>query len=86
MQADPCEEGIGFLAGRRSGVRYRDLRAILESVGAAEVSRAGSHRTWKHPAVPYLLTLVEGSGDVLAVYIKKTKKYLEAILATRQSE
>ena len=85
MGVDPVEAGIATLAGKRSGVRYRDLRAILTAAGAAEVSRNGSHRTWKHPDVAALLTLVDGPGDVLAVYIKMTRKYLEAILASRHS-
>lgn len=79
------QEGINALAGRRSGVRYRDLAAVLRAADAQEVSKHGSHRTWKHPAVPSLLTLVDGPGDVLAVYISKTRKYLETILTARSN-
>jgi len=70
------------LRGRRTGVSYHDLARILKQAEAEHVSSAGSHRTWKHEAIRDHLTLVEkGSGDVLPVYISKTRKYLLSIAA-----
>ncbi len=80
MNRDVVQEGVQWLTGRRAGVRYGRLKSLLADADAQEVSRDGSHRTWKHPAVPDLLTIPEGSGDVLPVYIRKTRKYLQEIL------
>lgn len=65
------------LRGKRTGFTYDDLARILRQCGCEQVSGRGSHRTWRHPAVRQLLTLVDaGSGEVLSVYISRTRKYL----------
>lgn len=70
------------LRGRRTGVKYRDLASALKRCEAEHVSSSGSHRTWKHSAVDLHLTIVDkGSGDVLPVYVSKTRKYLLSIAA-----
>lgn len=79
MSTEGAQEGLRYLAGKKAGVRYRDLAKVLKDAGADEVSRNGSHRTWKHPAVGDLITIVDGSGDVLTVYIRSVRKYLEQI-------
>lgn len=80
MSASGAQEGLSALEGKRTGVRYRDLAAILVKAGAREVSRNGSHRTWHHPLLRDHLTLVEHTGEVLVVYIQKTRRYLRLIL------
>jgi predicted RNA binding protein YcfA (HicA-like mRNA interferase family) len=70
-----------FLKGRRTGVRYGDLKRMLEDAGCQQVSSGGSHRTFKHPAIRPILTLKDpGSGDVLPVYIRMTRQLLEQVL------
>lgn len=77
------EECIAWLHGRRTGVRYRDLAKILQSCDCTEVAGKSSHHVWAHPSQPLRLPLVDsGRGDVLLVYIVKTRKYLESILET----
>ena len=71
------------LRGKRTGVRYPDLARCLGRAGCDEVGRSGSHRTWRHPRVAEHLTLRDsGSGEVLPVYVMKTRKYLLGILET----
>jgi predicted RNA binding protein YcfA (HicA-like mRNA interferase family) len=79
VNAGAVQAGLEELAGKKTGVRYRDLARILTAAGAVEVSRRGSHRSWKHPEVGDLVTLVDGPGDVLAVYIRMVRKYLKQI-------
>lgn len=65
------------LRGKKTGVRYKDLAALLARAECVESGAGSSHRTWSHPAVRQHLTLQDkGSGDVLRVYISKTRKYL----------
>jgi predicted RNA binding protein YcfA (HicA-like mRNA interferase family) len=70
------------LQGKRAGVRYGDLARALKNANCEHVSSSGSHRTWKHPNLERLLTLKDGRGDVLPIYIKLTRQYLEAIAET----
>ena len=77
LDRDGIREQAESLKGRRTGLSYTDLARILSRCGVIKVSENGSHRTWKHSAVPDHLTLVDkGSKDVLPVYISKTRKYL----------
>jgi hypothetical protein len=70
------------LRGKRTGVRYSDLARVLTRADCLLVGSSGSHRTWHHPNVRSHLTLIDRSGDVLPVYIKMTRKYLETIAQT----
>lgn len=82
VDIDELRANIQWLHGRRTGVRYRDLRRCLERADCHVVGRSGSHVTWHHASVREHLTLIDaGSGDVLPVYIRKTRQYLQQILA-----
>jgi hypothetical protein len=68
------------LKGKRTGYTYSDLARILRRCDCEHVGSKGSHRTWHHKKVTQHLTLIEaGSGEVLTVYIVKTRKYLLSI-------
>lgn len=64
------------LAQRRCvGWRYAELERILLGAGYQEVSRAGSHRTWKRTGEPKLFTVKDpGSGNVSPGYIRAAAK------------
>lgn len=71
------------LRGKRTGLSYADLVRLLRAADCLLVSSAGSHRTWHHAKLRKHLTLIDkGSGDVLMVYIKLTRKYLLEIAQT----
>lgn len=70
-----CEEVASALQGKKTGYRYSDLARWMNRAGAVEVSRKGSHRTWKHPSGRYV-TLREGSGHVLPCYVSDVGKLL----------
>jgi len=77
------EEHVRYLTGRRTGVTYDDLARMLERSDCKQVSSSGSHRTFRHLSVEPILTLRDsGSGEVLPVYIRKTRQFLEQVLAT----
>jgi hypothetical protein len=76
------EYNIEWLRGRR-GIPYRDLKRIVRECGCTEVAGKSSHHVWAYPGLGFHLNIPDrGSHDVLFVYIKKTREYLEAILAT----
>lgn len=65
---------------RRRGWRFRDLQAALLAAGAAEVSRRGSHRTFKHGESRFLVTLVDRGNDPLPIgYAGDVARLLRAI-------
>jgi hypothetical protein len=71
------------LKGRRTGVRYADLAKLLLACDCTVKGSGGSHRSWKHPNVPDILTLRDGgSGEVIVGYISSTRRFLEAIAST----
>lgn len=73
-------KAIQELAGKRTGYSYAELETILLRQGFRVVSKAGSHRTLKHPKRPQLLTLKDdGKRDVKTVYIKEAWKALKAL-------
>jgi predicted RNA binding protein YcfA (HicA-like mRNA interferase family) len=69
-----------LLAGEVTGWSYKDLARVLGAAGYQEVSRKGSHRTWKHPADPRLFTIPDhGGGDVAPGYIRAAAKRIAAL-------
>lgn len=53
---------------------------MLLEAGYREVSRKGSHRTWKHPGDPKLLTVKDpGGGEVAPGYIRLAIKRIAAL-------
>ena len=62
------------------GWRYSELARMLFDAGYREVSRKGSHRSWKHPIDPKLLTVKDpGSGPVAPGYIRLACKRVAAL-------
>jgi predicted RNA binding protein YcfA (HicA-like mRNA interferase family) len=67
-----------LLAGQCKNWRYPELAQVLRSVGYQEVSRSGSHRTWKHPEDPKLLT-VPGGGPLQQGYIRLAARRIRGL-------
>jgi predicted RNA binding protein YcfA (HicA-like mRNA interferase family) len=53
-------------------VKVRDLVRLLESEGWQHVRTAGSHRIFKHPGEPKLVTVAGKSGDDVPTGTLKT--------------
>lgn len=62
-----------------TGWTYQDLRSVLLRSGFAEVSRSGSHRTFKHPSHSKLLTLKEQPGELPAGYPREALRRLQQL-------
>lgn len=78
---DRLRQDIAALKGRRTGLSYRDLEGVLLRYGFSVTGRGTSHRTFSHPELEDHWTLIDsGRGDVLPVYIQKTRKALIALL------
>ncbi len=69
---------------RRRSWKFDDLAVALRATGATEVSRRGSHRTYKHGDCPQLLTLVDRGNDPLPIgYVRDTVRLMRAALGGR---
>jgi predicted RNA binding protein YcfA (HicA-like mRNA interferase family) len=53
-------------------MKVRDLLRLLESEGWRRVRTAGSHRIFKHPTKPKLVTVAGKSGDDVPAGTLKT--------------
>ena len=69
-----------FVDKERKDWRYEELATILTEFGYEKVSSDGSHRTWKHPEDPLVLTIKDGSGHQLRAYAHDVRKRVKAIL------
>ncbi len=69
-----------LLARERKDWRYDELAAILFESGYKHVSSDGSHRTWKHPEDPLVITLKETSGFPSRAYAHDVRKRVTALL------
>lgn len=68
------------LADRQfTGWTFQDLIRVLLHAGFFEVSRNGSHRTFKHPSHPKLFTVPEGSGELKKGYPRDALKRIEEL-------
>jgi predicted RNA binding protein YcfA (HicA-like mRNA interferase family) len=66
------------LRQRRTQVRYRELKALLEEVGFTMAPKPkGSHRSFTKPGYPRIVQVPEGSGQLLVVYVDKALKAIE---------
>ncbi len=68
-----------MLGGRYVGWRYKELARVLQHMGYAEVSRKGSHRTWKHQNDPKLMTIPEHGRPLPAGYIRNAVRRITAL-------
>ena len=63
-----------------SGWSYNSAARQLRDAGYEEVSRKGSHRTWKHPGDPNLFTIQDkGNQRVKRGYIRGLVKRIERL-------
>lgn len=73
-----------LLSRSRQDWHFDELRIIVEEFGYVQVSDKGSHRTFKHPKDPKLLTLKEsGSGAELRCYARDVRKRIESLIAMK---
>ncbi len=68
-----------LMKGAKKDWRYGELAAILELVGFHVVAEEGSHRSWKHPSDPNVLTLPERNGHMLRCYFRDVRKRVKAL-------
>ena len=59
----PSKLYAGLLANPNRIIAFRDLERILRAAGFELKRRKGSHRTYKHPAVPAVLTIQPNGKD-----------------------
>ena len=72
-----------FLSKERKDWRYDELATILAEFGYQLVSSDASHRTWKHPEDPLVITIKEGSGHQLRAYARDVRIRINAFLKRR---
>lgn len=69
-----------FLAKSRRDWRYDELTTILRAYGYIHVTSNGSHRSWKHPGDPRVLTLKDSAaGHELRCYANDVRKRIQAL-------
>lgn len=54
----------GAKAGREGEVRVRDVIRLLESNGWVLVRQKGSHKSFRHPDNPSVITVPDHPGDL----------------------
>ena len=57
-------------------IRFADLEGLLESFGFAHKRTKGSHRSYKHPDVPLVLTVQPHGKEAVQ---KQVKQLLEVV-------
>lgn len=60
-----------LLANPKLKISFRDFEALLVAFGFEMRSGKGSHRNYKHPAVPILLTIQPRGKDALPYQVKR---------------
>lgn len=60
-----------LLANPRLQISFRDLESLHLAFGFECRGRKGSHRTYKHPAVPVILTIQPRGKDALPYQVKR---------------
>lgn len=60
-----------LLANPKLQISFRDLEALLVAFGFEMRSGKGSHRNYKHPNVPVLLTIQPRGKDALPYQVKR---------------
>jgi predicted RNA binding protein YcfA (HicA-like mRNA interferase family) len=59
----PSKLYASLLANPNQIIAFRDLERMLRAAGFEMKRRKGSHRTYKHPAVPAVLTIQPNGKD-----------------------
>lgn len=59
----PSRLYASLLANPNRVIAFRDLERMLRAAGFELKRRKGSHRTYKHPAVPAVLTIQPNGKD-----------------------
>ena len=59
------------------GVRFGTLLRVVEAFGLELHRTEGSHRIYKHPAVPGLLNLQERKGEAKSYQVRQFLKIVE---------
>lgn len=59
------------------GVRFAELRGLVEAFGFVLDRTSGSHHVFKHPDVPELLTLQFVQGDVKPYQVRQFLSIVE---------
>jgi len=65
------------LASSGAGVAFRDLEQLLRAFGFEHLRTAGSHRHYKHPAVPYILTVQPRGKEAVSYQVKRLLAVIE---------
>ncbi len=74
------EKELARMRVNPSGWSYNSAARQLRYAGYVEVSREGSHRTWKHPDDPKLFTIQDrGNRRVHRGYIRALVKRIDAL-------
>jgi predicted RNA binding protein YcfA (HicA-like mRNA interferase family) len=60
-----------LLANPSLRISFRDFEALLVAFGFEIRSGRGSHRNYKHPAIPALLTIQPRGKDALPYQVKR---------------
>ncbi len=60
--------------------KVRDFKNELISLGFAQRGGKGSHKNWRHPQLPLLITIAFKDGDDTPLYLEKLlKKAIQAL-------
>lgn len=85
LAARRLRKDILALEGKKTGFSYANLETVLCRHGFRVVTKAGSHRTLKHPLLTDLYTFKDaGKRDVKTVYIKQALKALKSLQEYQQ--
>lgn len=60
-----------LLANPKLQISFKDFEALLAAFGFEMRSGKGSHRNYKHPAIPVLLTIQPRGKDALPYQVKR---------------
>lgn len=73
----PAKLYLNLLANRSRTVSFREFEALLIAFGFELRRITGSHRHWKHPAIPAVLTINPDGKDAHRYQINKLLDWAE---------
>ncbi len=81
----PAKLYLNLLANRNRTVAFRDFEALLTAFGFNLRRITSSHRNWKHPSIPLILTINPDGKDAHRYQVDKLLDWAEEYGLTIQT-
>jgi len=74
------------MRGEPENIRFADVERLVDALGFALVRARGSHRIFKHDAVPELLSLQDVRGQAKAYQLRRLVRLIREYASTLEDD